>query len=106
MTVPIASRYRLLGVLQAPGRDGVVRPTVPIRRHDPVAPASASPYRHRVTGVEDIEYLAWRFGGSSEEWWRIADANPLAFPLDLRPGNAVTLPAGGGASAPSRGRRF
>jgi hypothetical protein len=91
MTLAMNSRYRALGVIQAPGTDGVLRPTVPILRHERSAPA-ATLYRHRVTGLEDLEYLAWRFSASSEDWWRIADANPLAFPLDLRPGNALNLP--------------
>ncbi|MGY1694624.1 hypothetical protein ACI780_06875 [Geodermatophilus sp. SYSU D00814] len=44
-----------------------------------------------MSGLEDLEYLAWRLLGSSESWWRIADANPLAFPLDLRPGDTLTV---------------
>jgi hypothetical protein len=105
MTVAINSRYRALGVIDAPGADGVVRPTVPIRRLTPPPPPPAR-YRHLVTGVEDIEYLAWRFVGNGEDWWRIADDNPLAFPLDLRPGDRVDLPRSGRPPTEGRGRTF
>ena len=105
MAVAINSRYRTLGVIEAPGADGVLRPTVPIRRFDPSS-APAATYQHLVSGAEDIEYLAWRFIGNGEEWWRIADENPLAFPLDLRPGARVYLPTGPRPATASRGRTF
>lgn len=92
MTVSISSRYRTLGVIDAPDAAGVLHPTVPIRRHDPVSQAR-SVYNHRVTGAEVIDYLAWRTLGAGEQWWRLADANRLAFPLDLVPGQALSLPA-------------
>lgn len=91
MAVSIASRYRGLEVYDAADSTGAVHPTVAIRRHVP-PPTGAVDYRHRVTGVEDIEYLAWRFHGDSEIWWRVADANPTACPLDLRPGDALAVP--------------
>ena len=91
MAVSITSRYRGLEVYDAPDATGAVHPTVAIRRHVP-PPAGSVDYHHRVTGIEDIEYLAWRFHGDSEIWWRIADANPPAFPLDLRPGDALSVP--------------
>lgn len=91
MSVSITSRYRPLGILQAPDASGQVHPAVPIRRH-PRRRADVPGYRHRLSGAEDIEYLAWRFYGNSEAWYRIADANPLLFPLDLRAGAGVNVP--------------
>lgn len=90
MTVSITSRYRGLDVFNAPAGDGP-RATVAIRRYAP-PPSTAVNYQHRVTGVESVEYLSWRFYGNSEQWWRIADANPVTFPLDWRPGAAVAVP--------------
>jgi hypothetical protein len=90
MPLRITSRYRTLGVHEAPDASGMVHPTVPIRRHEP-QPGQTVTYQHRVTGAEDIEYLAWRFLGDGESWWRIADENPVRFPLDLRPGDAVAI---------------
>jgi hypothetical protein len=91
MAVSITSRYRPLGIQEAQDTEGQPHTSVPIRRHDPRA-QEAIQYQHRVTGVEGIEYLAWRFFGSSESWWRIADANPVRFPLDVRAGDAVAIP--------------
>jgi hypothetical protein len=93
MAVSITSRYRVLGTFVARDADGVEHPTVPIRRHQAPAPDGAR-YHHRVIAPEDIEYLAWRRYGASDVWWLIADANPLAFPLDLRPGQSLEIPPG------------
>jgi len=105
MTVGITSRYRGLETYDATDANGVVHPTVAIRRYAP-PPADAVDYQHQVTGVEGVEYLAWRFYGNSEVWWRIADANPARFPLSLRPGDVEAIPAGGGAAVFDRGRVF
>jgi nucleoid-associated protein YgaU len=94
MPVPISSRYRGLGVQDAPDAHADTRPSVPIRRHPPEAiDTRSTQYRHRLTGVETVEYLAFRFYANSESWWRIADANPIRFPLDFRPGDALTVPS-------------
>jgi hypothetical protein len=93
MAVSITSRYRVLGTFVARDANGQEHPTVPIRRHQ--APtADAVRYRHRVTAPEDIEYLAWRLFGNGDVWWLIADANPVAFPLDLTPGESLEIPPG------------
>jgi nucleoid-associated protein YgaU len=94
MAVSITSRYRSLGVQDFPDTQGTTHPSVPIRRHRAGAPdPRASQYRHIVTGVETIEYLSFRFYANSESWWRIADANPVRYPLDARPGDALTVPS-------------
>lgn len=92
MAVPLKSRYFRLPVYAATDSGGVVHPTVSIRRHVP-PPADASYFEHLLTGVETMEYLAWRFYGSSEDWWRIADVGPLVFPLDLQTGFRVAVPS-------------
>lgn len=104
MAVPISSRYRGEPVYPAPDAAGVARPTVAIRRHSP--PPGPPDYRHVVTGAEDMEYLSWRFYGDSETWWRIADANPVVFPLDLRPGEHLAVPTTDQAGRIDRVRRF
>jgi hypothetical protein len=106
MTVQITSRYRPMPVYLAPGRDGVMRPTVPILRHEPLV-ETVPAYRHRVTGAEDIELLAWRSFGSGDTWWQIADANPVTFPLDYRGGDSLSIPREGSRGRlQSRERRF
>jgi hypothetical protein len=90
MPLPITSRYRTLAVHEAPDAAGDLHPTIPIRRHEP-PPTPSVTYRHRMSGAEDIEYLAWRFLGDGESWWRIADENSVRFPLDFRPGDAVAI---------------
>jgi hypothetical protein len=105
MTVSITSRYRGLDVYDATDAGGAVHPTVAIRRYAP-RPPDAVDYQHRVSGVEDIEYLAWRYYGNSETWWRIADANPVTFPLRLRPGDVRAVPVTGSPGLLDRKRVF
>lgn len=89
MPVDVTSRYRLAPTVEIVV-DGVATAAI-AARPQPVPPGGDA-YHHRLTGVEDIEYLAWRYLGRSTAWWAIADANPLAFPLDLRPGADVSIP--------------
>ena len=103
MPVPITSRYRTAEVFDAPDSSGTMHPTVGIRRS---GRSTETGYQHRVTGVEDLEYLSWRYLGDSESWWRLAETGPVRFALDLAPGDVVALPAGGGPRPLSRGRVF
>lgn len=98
------SRYRGLTAYAATAPDGTARPTLPAR---PLPAAGLqTPYLHTLVAGESIEYLAHRYLGSSELWWRIADANPLAFPLDIRPGTVLAIPTGQQAGLVVRTRSF
>ncbi len=103
MAVDITSRYWALPPLTHDGPDGP-RATLPIRRTPP--PRNVHAVNHLATGNETVEYLAWRFYERSPLWWRIADANPLAFPLDLPPGAGVDVPSAQTAGEVIRTRRF
>ena len=105
MPVSNTSRYFGLDVYDAEDADGVTHPTVSIRPSTPL-PQNTTFYRHPITGVEDIEYVAFRFFGSSDSWWRIAEANELFFPLDLKPGMTINVPAPGDVGRIVRTRRF
>lgn len=90
MPVSPTSRYSGLPVYPSVDSAGRTHATIAIRPHQP-PPAAAFRYRHVVTGAEDIEYLAWRYLGDSRLWWRIAEANTLMFPLDIRTGLSLTI---------------
>jgi hypothetical protein len=105
MPVPITSRYRGTALFDAPDASGVSHPTVGIRRFSAAADGTTG-YQHRVTGVEDLEYLSWRYLGNSESWWRLADTTAIRFPLDLRPGDVVAVPADRQPPQLGRGRSF
>lgn len=107
MPVTSGSRYAGLPVYNAPGPDGVSRPTVAMRLA-PADPSTPAPvvYQHTVTTLETLEYLAWRVYNASDAWWRIADANPPVFPLDWRPGDFVALPVTTNKGRIDRTRRF
>ena len=92
MPVDVRSRYWALPSYEAPTPDGPT-PSLPIRPNAEIDEADL--VNHRLSGVETVEYLAWRYYGRSATWWRIADANPLVFPLDYRTGATVHVaPAG------------
>lgn len=105
MPAGLRSRYATLPVAQAPDAAGMPRAMLPIRPPAPIDPSLAR-FHHRVTGVETLEYLAWRYQGTSQDWWRIADANPLRFPLDWRPGDTVDVVATSTPGMIVRDRRF
>lgn len=105
MPVTPRSRYASLPPEQASAADGSLRTVLPIRRHHGVPPSSAR-HTHMVTGTETLEYLAWRYQGSSDGWWRVADGNPLRFPLDWRPGQRIEVVANGTPGLVVRDRRF
>jgi len=48
--------------------------------------------RHTVVGGETLDGLAKLYYGREDLWWRIADANPGRFPLDLEPGETLVVP--------------
>lgn len=103
MPVQLTSRYYGLPVLQIEDRRGrhaalALRPT-PDQR-------AAGDYHHRVAALENLEYLAWRYYGRSEDYWRILDANPLRFPLDVRPAESLRVPIGADVGLTQRTRRF
>jgi hypothetical protein len=91
MPVSLSSRYYGQPVYVATDARGRSRATVAIL---PTLPAASTPALQQVlTGVETIESLAWQLYGSSAEWWRIADANPRLFPLNVPVGTPVLVPA-------------
>lgn len=105
MPVSPRSRYRGIPVFDAPDADGRSHPTVGIRpSHRPRT--GPPPFRHVVTAGETLEFLAWRYYGSSDAWWRIADANPNRFPFDLVPGETLVIPEAGDVGRVKRSRRF
>ena len=105
MPIPLTSRYHGTPIYPARDAHGETHPTVGIRPSTPPEPGTPL-FRHRVTGVESLEYLAWRYYGTSDAWWRIAEANALVFPLDLKPGATVALPAPEDLGEVKRTRRF
>ena len=105
MPISNSSRYFGLAVYEAKDARQVSHPTVAIRPS--ISPPQGTTfYRHPITGVEDIEYLAWRYYGGSDAWWRIAEANELRFPLDWAPGMTLNIPAPGDVGRSVRTRRF
>lgn len=105
MPVTARSRHARLLPIQAPDAHGTLRTGLPIRRQAGVPPAAAR-FTQLLTGAETLEALAWRTQGSSEAWWRLADGNPLKFPLDWRAGDRVQVVALGTPGLVERDRRF
>lgn len=104
MPVSLRSRYARLPVYQAKDKHGTTRATIPIRRR--LDGDTVTRLTYTMKAPETIEYLAWQFYKSSQEWWRIADAMPLGFPLDLPPGTRVSVPDVTQAGLIERTRRF
>ena len=61
---------------------------------------------HTVTVTDRPDLLGRRYYGDPEQWWRIADANPVLDPRELtaEPGRTIAIPgAGAGTGAGSGG---
>jgi hypothetical protein len=105
MPVSVTSRYYTLPIHDAVDGGLTSRPTVAIRPPTPPDP-NTTLFRHIVTGVETMEYLAWRYYGDSKLWWRIAEANPPRFPLDLPTATPLSVPAATDIGTVVRDRSF
>jgi hypothetical protein len=105
MAITITSRYYLSPVYNATNAEGVSHATVAIRPPTPPDP-NTTLYSHLVSGVETIEYLAWRYYGDSSLWWRIAEANDLVFATDFKPGMTLSIPAPNDLGTVVRNRSF
>jgi hypothetical protein len=103
MPVSPDSRFASLPVLQVVAPDGSIRNVValPLQR-----PAVDSPARHRVVQGEGLDLIALRLLGAEGLWWRILDANPLVYPLDVEPGAVLAIPEPGPATQITRARSF
>jgi nucleoid-associated protein YgaU len=105
MPVVNTSRYFGLPIYNATVADGTSAPTVPARPPTPPGPGVML-YRHRVTAPETLESIAFRYYGSSDAWWRIAEANDIFFLTDLPAGTLLNIPAAGDIGRVVRRRRF
>ena len=52
---------------------------------------------HTVSSGERPDHLGQRYFGDADQWWRIADANPVLHPAELtaEPGTRIAVPVPG-----------
>jgi hypothetical protein len=83
--------------------DGTRRHAIGLRL---TATRPAGEQTHRVHQGEAVDLIARRRLGDEQLWWRLLDANPLRYPLDLTPGEQLHLPEPGRATRANRARSF
>jgi hypothetical protein len=103
MPVKPDSRFAMLPIHPAPAPDGSTRLVVALRLTTPPLPIAV---RHRLRHGEQVDLLARKFFGDERLWWRILDANPLIYPLELEPGAILAIPASASATRVTRARTF
>jgi nucleoid-associated protein YgaU len=81
-----SSRYRGLGTVIADDRVSLAQ------RPPALEPLPPDSIVHTVVGAETLDLLAWKYYGREDLWWRIADANPLLKPFELRAGQTIGIP--------------
>jgi hypothetical protein len=104
MPVRPDSRFASLPVLRVLAPDGTTRQVIGLRLQRPSVTGEV--IRHSLTQGQELDLLARRYFGSERLWWRILDANPLTYPLDLAPGDTLIVPAPGPATQTTRARGF
>lgn len=104
MPVKPDSRFASLPVFEAVAPDGSRRHVIGMLIGKFPAPATAEQYR--VVQGECVDLVARRLFGAEGLWWRLLDANPLIYPLDIEPGAQLSLPEPGQATRITRARRF
>lgn len=103
MPVPRGSRFAGLPVYEVDAPDGSRRHVIGLRLTRVAEPGGAT---HRVRQGEAADLIARAALGDELLWWRVLDANPLRYPLDLAPGDVLALPARGEATRADRSRSF
>ncbi|KAM3090251.1 tail protein X [Phormidesmis sp. 146-35] len=103
MPVKPDSRFANLPLFRVRASDGRDRQVVALRL---TKPSALSDRQHQVMQGEAIDLLAHRFYGDARLWWRILDANPAVYPLDIKAGDRLNLPDTGTATRITRTRKF
>lgn len=103
MPVKPNSRYAALPLQQVTTPDGTTRRVIQLRleRQTPTQTV-----QHQVMQGETLDLLARQYYGDERLWWRIADANPLIYPFDIKAGDVLDVPVVGEAARVNRTRRF
>lgn len=53
-----------------------------------------APVDYFVREGETMSFVSWKLLAAHSNWWQLADANPnIWYPLDLRPGTQLKVPA-------------
>jgi hypothetical protein len=104
MPVKPNSRFASLPVLRVLGPDATLRQVIALRLARP--PLVGDEKRYRVKDGEEVDLLAQRFFGDDGLWWRLLDANPLVYPLDIEAGDELSVPGRGPATRVTRARSF
>ncbi|MEU8925681.1 LysM domain-containing protein [Kitasatospora sp. NPDC048545] len=89
---PLTSRYHGVPVALHTTPDGRQVPYLQ-RRLLPSADGLTPLAEHTVSAGDRLDLLADRYLGSADQWWRIADANPVVDPRELTatPGQRITI---------------
>ena len=105
MPVKPDSRFSQLPLLRVQAPDGSPRQVVSLRLVRTLPEGSVA--QHMVKQSESVDSLARRFYGSERLWWRLLDANPVLYPLDLKAGDVLDVPAPStAATRVTRARKF
>jgi len=48
--------------------------------------------QHELLPEEELDLLAYEYGGQARRWWQIAEANSLFWPLDLPQATRLDMP--------------
>jgi nucleoid-associated protein YgaU len=106
MALPFYSRYCECSRIQVLDTQGQIREGLTLRINRFEIPKEF--LWHVVIQGETLDYLAWKYFGNEELWWKIAEANEIEnlFPFQLEAGKKIRIPSITEATRISRRRSF
>lgn len=88
MPIFAGSRYQGLAFTAIKGSDDIAKKFLHLR----LPPSYQSQVQREILPGEELDYLAYHYSGQSRQWWRIAEANKLFWPLEIPNGTRLDIP--------------
>lgn len=70
------------------GDDGITKKFLHLR----IPPSYRSQIQHQTLPGEELDFLAFHYNGQARQWWQIAEANGLFWPLEIPSGTRLDIP--------------
>jgi len=88
MAIFAGSRNEGLAYSAVEEEDGTKKKFLHLR----VPPKYATQIEHEMLPKQELDFLSYELSGQARNWWKIAEANDLFWPLELTQGSRIRIP--------------